>query len=233
MKRADRACSACAEIAGDTTAPGGTIFDDGLWFVSHHTGPFTDPGELIVKTRRHCESLGELSGAEAGALGPILKAAVGALERVILAERIYAVSFNERVRHVHFLGPVPASPESAAEVRATAESESGSPGRRGGADTPAMAPTLTGISRLEAASDAVVEAIKKASTPLKGRADVEIVSFALFVNIRVDEFVGTGSLFEIKRSNLHRSRTAKAAVVVIECNIVDCNWGWQRLRQID
>ncbi|HVD32556.1 MAG TPA: hypothetical protein VNC19_03185 [Gemmatimonadales bacterium] len=100
---ADRACSACAEIAGDTTAPGGTIFDDGLWFVSHHTGPFTDPGELIVKTRRHCESLGELSGAEAGALGPILKAAVGALERVILAERIYAVSFNERVRHVHFL----------------------------------------------------------------------------------------------------------------------------------
>ena len=100
---ADRACSACAEMAGDTTAPGGPIFDDGLWFVSHHTGPFTDPGELIVKTRRHCESLGELSEPEASALGPILTAAVGALERVIRAERIYAVSFNERVRHVHFL----------------------------------------------------------------------------------------------------------------------------------
>jgi len=99
----DPACSACAEIAGDTTAPGVSIFDDGLWFVSHHTGRFTDPGELIVKTRRHCESLGELSGPEANALGPILKAAVGALERVTLAERIYAVSFNERVRHVHFL----------------------------------------------------------------------------------------------------------------------------------
>jgi diadenosine tetraphosphate (Ap4A) HIT family hydrolase len=99
----DRACSACAEIAGDATAPGGAIFDDGLWFVSHHTGPCTDPGELIVKTRRHCESLGELTGPEASALGPILKAGVGALERVIPAERIYAVSFNERVRHVHFL----------------------------------------------------------------------------------------------------------------------------------
>jgi diadenosine tetraphosphate (Ap4A) HIT family hydrolase len=98
-----RACSACAEISGDTTAPGGSIFDDGFWFVSHHTGPFTDPGELIVKTRRHCESLGELSEPEASALGPILKAAVGALERVTLAQRIYAVSFNERVRHVHFL----------------------------------------------------------------------------------------------------------------------------------
>jgi diadenosine tetraphosphate (Ap4A) HIT family hydrolase len=109
----DRACSACAEIAGDTTAPGGAIFDDGLWFVSHHTGPFTDPGELIIKTRRHCESLGELSTPEASALGPILKAAVGALERVILAERIYAVSFNERVRHVHFL----LQPRSAAMPR--------------------------------------------------------------------------------------------------------------------
>jgi hypothetical protein len=26
-----------------------------------------------------------------------------ALERVVVAERIYAVSFNERIRHVHFL----------------------------------------------------------------------------------------------------------------------------------
>jgi diadenosine tetraphosphate (Ap4A) HIT family hydrolase len=96
-------CSACAEIAGEISAPGGVILDDGLWFVSHHTGPFTDPGELIVKTRRHCESLGDLTAGEAGSLGAILRAGVGALERVVSAERIYAVSFNERVRHVHFL----------------------------------------------------------------------------------------------------------------------------------
>jgi diadenosine tetraphosphate (Ap4A) HIT family hydrolase len=99
----DSGCPACAEIAGRATAPGGVVFDDGLWLVSHHTGAFTDPGELIVKTRRHCESLGELTGAEAAALGPILKAAVEALEQVTIADRIYAVSFNERVRHVHFL----------------------------------------------------------------------------------------------------------------------------------
>jgi diadenosine tetraphosphate (Ap4A) HIT family hydrolase len=96
-------CSACAEVAGEVAAPGKVILDDGLWFVSHHTGPYTDPGELIVKTRRHCESLAELTPAEAAALGPLLRAAVAALERVIDAERIYAVSFNERVRHVHFL----------------------------------------------------------------------------------------------------------------------------------
>jgi hypothetical protein len=50
-------CSACAEVAGDISAPGGVIFENGAWFVSHHTGRFTDPGELIVKTRRHCESI--------------------------------------------------------------------------------------------------------------------------------------------------------------------------------
>jgi diadenosine tetraphosphate (Ap4A) HIT family hydrolase len=96
-------CRACAEMAGDLSAPGGVIFDDGLWYVSHHTGPYTDTGELIVKTRRHCESLAELSSEESEALGPLLRAAVVALERVVVAERIYAVSFNERIRHVHFL----------------------------------------------------------------------------------------------------------------------------------
>lgn len=96
-------CPACAEIAGQLTAPGGVIFDDGHWFVSHHTGPFTDPGELIVKARRHCESLAELTPAEADALGPLLRSAVRALEQVVPAERIYAVSFNERLRHLHFL----------------------------------------------------------------------------------------------------------------------------------
>jgi diadenosine tetraphosphate (Ap4A) HIT family hydrolase len=96
-------CAACAEMAGSFQAPGGVIVDDGLWYVSHHTGAFTDPGELIVKTRRHCESLAELTPAEANALGPVLRAGVRALERVVVAERIYTVSFNERLRHVHFL----------------------------------------------------------------------------------------------------------------------------------
>jgi diadenosine tetraphosphate (Ap4A) HIT family hydrolase len=103
MEPAHPRCSACAEVAGELSAPGGVILDDGLWFVSHHTGAFTDPGELIVKTRRHCESLAELTPAEADSLGPVLRAAAAALDRVVVAERIYAVSFNERLRHLHFL----------------------------------------------------------------------------------------------------------------------------------
>ena len=98
----DPQCSICDQVAGRVTAPGGPIHDDGLWLVSHHTGPHTDPGELIVQVRRHCESLAELTAAEASALGPVLRAAVGAIERVIRPERTYVATYGERVRHVHF-----------------------------------------------------------------------------------------------------------------------------------
>jgi hypothetical protein len=47
--------------------------------------------------------LSELTREEADALGPALRSAIQALEQVVVAERIYAVSFNERLRHVHFL----------------------------------------------------------------------------------------------------------------------------------
>ncbi len=95
-------CSICDQVAGRVTAPGGPVHDDGLWLVSHHTGPHTDPGELIVMLRRHCESLSELSAGEASALGPVLCASVAAIEQVVRPERTYVASYGERVRHVHF-----------------------------------------------------------------------------------------------------------------------------------
>ena len=67
---ASTSCTICDEVAGRITAPGGAIYDDGLWLVSHHTGPYTDPGELIVKVRRHVESIADLSGPETSAARP-------------------------------------------------------------------------------------------------------------------------------------------------------------------
>lgn len=98
----DSPCSICEQVAGRVTGPGGPIYDDGLWLVSQHTGAWTDPGELLVQVRRHCESLAELTAPEAAALGPILRAGVAAIERVVRPERTYVASYNERVRHVHF-----------------------------------------------------------------------------------------------------------------------------------
>ena len=96
------ACSVCSEVEARITAPGGVIYEDGLWLVSHHTGPYTDPGELIIKLRRHCESLSELTREEAASLGPVLRAAVRGIERVVRPERVYIASYGERVRHLHF-----------------------------------------------------------------------------------------------------------------------------------
>ena len=98
----DAPCPICEQIAGRISAPGGPIHDDGFWLVHHHTGPHTDPGELIVMVRRHSESLADLTPAEAAALGPILRAGVAAIERLVGPERTYVASYNESVRHVHF-----------------------------------------------------------------------------------------------------------------------------------
>ena len=98
----DESCSVCAEVAGRVPTPGGPVFRNEWWEVAHHAGPWTDPGELIVKVRRHVESLAELSPAEAAALGPVLRAAVAAIERVVRPERVYVACYGERVRHVHF-----------------------------------------------------------------------------------------------------------------------------------
>ncbi len=95
-------CPICDEVEGRVTAPGGPIYDDGLWLVSHHTGRYTDPGELLVKARRHVESIADLNGAEASSLGPVLRAAVAAVARTVRPERVYVASFGERVRHIHF-----------------------------------------------------------------------------------------------------------------------------------
>jgi diadenosine tetraphosphate (Ap4A) HIT family hydrolase len=95
-------CSVCEELAGRIAAPGGAVYRNAWWEVAHHTGPWTDPGELIVKARRHAESLSALTPEEAGTLGPVLRAAVAAVEQVVRPERVYVASYGERVRHVHF-----------------------------------------------------------------------------------------------------------------------------------
>jgi diadenosine tetraphosphate (Ap4A) HIT family hydrolase len=95
-------CPVCAELAGRIPAPGGVVYRSGWWEVAHHTGAYTDPGELIVKARRHVESMSGLTAEEAASLGPVLRAAVSAIERVVRPERVYVASYGERVRHVHF-----------------------------------------------------------------------------------------------------------------------------------
>jgi diadenosine tetraphosphate (Ap4A) HIT family hydrolase len=99
---ASESCPVCEELAGRVSIPGGVVYRNEWWEVAHHPSPWTDPGELMVKARRHVESLAELTSAEAMALGPVIRAAVAAIERVVRPERVYVASYGERVRHVHF-----------------------------------------------------------------------------------------------------------------------------------
>jgi len=95
-------CPVCEELAGRVPIPGGVVYQNQWWEVAHHPSPWTDPGEMMVKARRHVESLAELTPPEAAALGPVLGAAVAAIERVVRPERVYVASYVEHVRHVHF-----------------------------------------------------------------------------------------------------------------------------------
>jgi diadenosine tetraphosphate (Ap4A) HIT family hydrolase len=95
-------CPLCAIVAGRSSTPGGIIHLDECWLVVHHPGAHSDPGELFMILRRHAESIGTLTAPEAASLGPLLRAGVSAIEGVVAPERVYAASYNERVRHVHF-----------------------------------------------------------------------------------------------------------------------------------
>ena len=95
-------CLPCAIVAGRIEPPGGIVYAGEHWLVSHSMPPVVLPGMLIVKSRRHCESLAELLPAETAALGPTIQAICATLEAVVKPERCYVCSFGEGVRHVHF-----------------------------------------------------------------------------------------------------------------------------------
>jgi diadenosine tetraphosphate (Ap4A) HIT family hydrolase len=95
-------CLACDVVAGRILPPGGIIHDDGTWVLTHSIGPVVLRGWLILEPRRHVEHLAELSEDEAATLGPLIARASTALMRALEPERVYACSFGELVRHVHW-----------------------------------------------------------------------------------------------------------------------------------
>jgi len=95
-------CLACDELAGKVRAPGGVIYEDQHWMVSHRLGHDAVPGHLILKLKRHCEHLAELTPAEAATLGPMIQKTSSALSKLLNAVKVYAASYGEEVGHIHF-----------------------------------------------------------------------------------------------------------------------------------
>lgn len=96
-------CGACERLAWAAPAPRDSIVEHGGWRVAHAFGANL-PGWLVVLPRRHVESLDELTHAEAGVLGGLLRAVTAALRAETGALKTYVVLLAEAdgFAHVHF-----------------------------------------------------------------------------------------------------------------------------------
>jgi diadenosine tetraphosphate (Ap4A) HIT family hydrolase len=96
-------CHTC-ELNADTDALPfrERLYLDEHWRVAH--GWSSLPGWLVVASRRHIESIAELTTEEAVSLGRILRAASIALDEVVACDKTYVMQFAEHPRypHVHF-----------------------------------------------------------------------------------------------------------------------------------
>jgi diadenosine tetraphosphate (Ap4A) HIT family hydrolase len=95
-------CVSCEIVAGKRTEPGGTIYENEHWHVGSVIGPVLWRGFLIVKLKRHCEHIADLTPAESASLGPVLQAASAAVKDVIEPAKVYVCSFGDGVKHIHF-----------------------------------------------------------------------------------------------------------------------------------
>jgi diadenosine tetraphosphate (Ap4A) HIT family hydrolase len=92
----------CEILAGKRTPPGGVVYENAHWHVDSVVSPVVWPGFLIVKLKRHCEHLSELTPEEAASLGPTIQMACKALMQVLKPAKVYVCSFGDGVKHIHF-----------------------------------------------------------------------------------------------------------------------------------
>ena len=95
-------CISCDILAGKLKVPGGVIYENQYWHVDSVVSPVTWRGFLIIKLKRHCEQLAELTQEEADTLGPVIQVTCSALMDVLKPAKVYVSSFGEDIKHIHF-----------------------------------------------------------------------------------------------------------------------------------
>jgi len=98
-------CLACDLMAGRRPLPGGRIHATAHWVVEHCVGPL-GLGTLIVKPRRHCLHVWELSEAEASELGPLLRRVTAVLHALLRPDQVYICLWSHtgwQLVHLHFV----------------------------------------------------------------------------------------------------------------------------------
>jgi diadenosine tetraphosphate (Ap4A) HIT family hydrolase len=95
------ACMTCAANRGELKAPGGVIYEDALWRIEHILEPIPMAGWLIAKPLRHVTTFADLTPEEAAAFGPLMHRTMGAMQRILDAEKVYLCLFSEAEGFVH------------------------------------------------------------------------------------------------------------------------------------
>jgi diadenosine tetraphosphate (Ap4A) HIT family hydrolase len=93
---------ACDIVAGKIIQPGGVIYEDAYWHVDSAKHSKTWRGFLMIKLKRHCVHLADLTPPEAAALGTVIQVTNQALMDVIHPAKIYLCSFGDGNSHIHF-----------------------------------------------------------------------------------------------------------------------------------
>jgi diadenosine tetraphosphate (Ap4A) HIT family hydrolase len=98
-------CIGCEVAEGRIKTPGGIIYQDDFWTVTHSISSEGAPlrGMLILQPKRHCTNLAELTTAEIRSLGLHLRDTCRAINEILHPVKIYACSVGEGVKHVHFM----------------------------------------------------------------------------------------------------------------------------------
>ncbi len=98
-------CIGCEIVNGSIETPGGFIYQDKFWTVTHSISSEGAPlkGMLILQPKRHCTHLAELTSEEIENLGLLLRETCKTIQEILHPAKIYACSVGEGVKHVHFM----------------------------------------------------------------------------------------------------------------------------------
>jgi histidine triad (HIT) family protein len=97
-------CFICDKHRQGDAAEGGVLYQDALVYAGHiHTmGQHTAyRGWLVIEPKRHTAALGELTVAEASALGVLVNRLARILKEGTNAEHVYAFVYGDAVKHLH------------------------------------------------------------------------------------------------------------------------------------
>jgi diadenosine tetraphosphate (Ap4A) HIT family hydrolase len=98
-------CVACELASGRRELPGGMIHAAGHWVVEHCVGPL-GVGTLVVKPKRHVIHVWELTSAEAGELGEVLRQTAAVVAELTTPDQIYVCLWSHADAvpgHIHFV----------------------------------------------------------------------------------------------------------------------------------